>query len=376
MTDTYNDHNGVSMVLQAMYEEIRKRDLPIDIMVCSNTLQSDEHLIVVKPISEFNLPLYRHQPLRIPNLITIQRIFRKRKYDRIICSTEGPMGLAALYLKKIYPAKTYFYLHTDWLMFAKQVMEMETVGLTRLERVMRIFYNRFDRIFVLNSDQQRWLTSSTMRFEPSRVRITAHWADKIFTNHERVETPMKEHKDQVPVILFAGRLSKEKGIFELPGIYRNASDRIPGLRMIIAGTGPAEIELKNAFPEAKFTGWIDHDRLPEIYAAAGLLVLTSRFDTFSCVVLESMSSGLPVIAYNTKGPKDIIRDGIDGFLVDTPGEMSEKIVQFFSDQHLQVSFRQAAMERAEDYSADSIIEQLLQDIELKATVLTDGTSED
>ncbi|MEI7492963.1 MAG: glycosyl transferase family 1, partial [Bacteroidota bacterium] len=87
LTDTYDDHNGVSMVLQAMRREITARNLPVDFMVCSNTLKSGKNLIVIKPLSEFNIPLYRQQPMRIPNFLTIQRIFRKKKYDRVICST-------------------------------------------------------------------------------------------------------------------------------------------------------------------------------------------------------------------------------------------------------------------------------------------------
>ena len=131
-TDSYDDHNGVSMVLQAMNREIRERDLPIDILVCSNTIKSDRNLIVLKPISEFNLPFYPQQKLRIPNFIRIQLLFRKGNYNRIICSTEGPMGLAALYIKKIYSVKSYFYLHTDWITFGKQVLAMEEPGLNRL----------------------------------------------------------------------------------------------------------------------------------------------------------------------------------------------------------------------------------------------------
>ena len=374
LTDTFEDHNGVSMVLQAMHREIKNRDLPVDIMVCSNTLRSDSHLIVLKPISEFNIPLYRQQPLRIPNFISIRRIFLKRKYSRILCSTEGPMGLAALYLKKLYSVKTYFYLHTDWIMFAKETMDMQETGINRLQRMMRIYYNRFDHIFVLNSDQQKWLTGDIMRFDPSRVLMTAHWADAIFSKQDSNKPGNSNPGATGPVILFAGRISQEKGVFELPGIFRKARERIPNLRMLIAGTGPSENDLKMAFSEAEYTGWIEHDKLPEIYASADLLILPSRFDTFSCVVLEALSCGLPVIAYNTKGPKDIIQDSVNGFLVETPDEMSEQIIAYFSDKNLQDSFKEAAINRADDYTADKILNQLLQDIDFQIPHHVNGTS--
>ena len=362
LTDTYDDHNGVSMVLQAMREEIISRELPVDFMVCSNTLKQGRNLIVLKPLSEFNIPLYRQQPMRIPNFLTIQRIFRKRKYDSVVCSTEGPMGFAALYLKKMYSVKTFFYLHTDWIMFARQVMGMEDTGIRRLQRAMRVYYKQFDHIFVLNTDQQKWLTGGSMRFDPSRVLLTAHWTEEIFT--ERRISPGEQDSDvkREPLILFAGRISREKGVFELPEIFREARKKIPGLKMLIAGTGPAESELKIAFPEAEYTGWIDHKKLPEIYASADLLILPSRFDTFSCVVLEALSCGLPVVAYNTKGPKDIIQDSQNGFLVDTKEEMKDRILEYFSNASIHAAFRKAAFLRADEYTAENILQKLLKDI--------------
>ncbi len=374
LTDTYGDHNGVSMVLQAMHREIKARNLPIDIMVCSNSLESDDHLIVLKPLSEFSIPLYRHQPMRIPNFISIQRIFRKRKYDRILCSTEGPMGFAALYLKKLYSVKTYFYLHTDWIMFAKQVMGMEEAGLKRLQHLMRLYYRQFDHIFVLNSEQQNWFAGTSMRFDPVRIFKTAHWADEIFANFEPGVSLSLAAAKPGPVVLFAGRISPEKGVFELPGIFRKAKEKIPGLRMRIVGHGPAETELKSIFPEAEYIGWVDHDKLPEVYHSADLLILPSRFDTFSCVVLEAMSCGLPVIAYNTKGPRDIIQDSLNGFLVETSDEIGKRMVEFFSDESLQQSFRNAALERADDYCADAILQRMLTDLELKTDDIFHGTS--
>ena len=364
LTDTYGDHNGVSMVLQAMHREIKARNLPIDIMVCSDSLKSDDHLIVLKPVLQFGIPYYRQQPLRIPNYLSLRKIFKKKKYDRVLCSTEGPMGFAAIYFKKFHSVKTYFYLHTDWLMFAKQVMGIQENGLNRIQYLMRRYYKMFDFVFVLNSDQQKWLTGTSMQFHPSRVLLTAHWTENIFVNLPAYDAVYTGTNKQAKVILYVGRLCAEKGIFELPGIFRKAKEKMTGLKMLIAGTGPYEAELKAAFPEAKYTGWIDHNILPEIYGSADLLLLPSRFDTFSCVVLEALSCGVPVIAYNTKGPKDIIQNSKNGFLVETPEEMSDRILEYFSDAEMRSTFPGAAAARAKDYTSDKILKKLLSDIEI------------
>lgn len=363
LTDTYEDNNGVSMVLQSMHKEIKERNLPIDILVCSNNLQSDDHLIVIKPLAEFQLPMYKNQTIRVPNYLEIHKLFQENEYDRLICSTEGLMGLAAIYLKHAYSVKAFFYIHTDWIMFARKVLKIDHNNSNRFRRLLRLYYNAFDNLFVLNTDQQKWLSSPQMGFDASRVFLTAHWVDDKFK--PKKTTKQKQFKlTNEAVLLFAGRVSKEKGVFELPEIYQKVKLEIPDLKLVIAGTGPAEKELKEALPEAIFLGWIDHDKLPEIYSAADLLILPSKFDTFSCVVLESLSCGLPVIAYNDKGPKDIIEDNTNGFLVSDAKEMADKIIHFFSDKVSQKSFKKAAIERSQKYNKSLILEQFLKEVGL------------
>lgn len=363
LTDTFDDHNGVSIVLQAMLQEIRQRDLPIDLLVCSHTIQPGDHLLVVKPVSEFSLPFYRQQPFRVPNYLAVNRIFKQGGYNRIISSTEGPMGMAALYLKRVWPVKSWFFLHTDWLAFAGKVLQWERGSQNRLQRLLRVYYRNFDGIFVLNSEQQQWLSGDLMGIDPEKVKMTAHWADPVFTRQEVTKTTVFGLQDE-PVVLFAGRVSHEKGVFELPAIYRRTAEAIPNLRMVIAGTGPALEQLRTEFPEAIFTGWVEHDRLPSLFSAADMLILPSKFDTFSCVTLEALSCGLPVLAYDTKGPRDIIENAVSGFLVNTPEEMSDRLIGFFTEEQNRKKFAKASLDRARIYDKEIILERFLADMGL------------
>ena len=375
LTDTFGDNNGVSMVLKSMHEEIKSRNLPIDIVVCNGTLKPDDHLIVLKPLAEYNIPLYREQPIRMPDFLEIHHLFHDGEYDRIICSTEGPMGLAALYLKHAYSVKSYFYLHTDWIMFARKVLDLDRSNLNRFRRLLRAYYKSYDGLFVLNKDQEKWLTGREMGFHPESVYPTAHWADSIFLPGLDGRTKIQGIQAGDPVILFTGRVSHEKGVMEIPEIVRGLKATLPNLKLIVAGTGPAENELREAIPDAIFLGWVDHKDLPGVYSSADILILPSKFDTFSCVVLEALSCGLPVIAYKTKGPKDIILDGETGYLVNSNTEFINRMKVYLSDPALQFEFRKNALVRANDYNKGHIIDRFLQHVGLKDELLNGGQNE-
>ncbi|MDR1119590.1 MAG: glycosyltransferase [Dysgonamonadaceae bacterium] len=363
LTDTFGEKNGISVFLKAMHAEIKTRKLPIDIVTCSSILQADENLVVLHPVKEFSLPLYNDYTFKIPDFVQLHNLFVSGEYDRIICSTEGIMGLCALYLKHAYTVEASFYMHTDWLMFARKALGIEGHHLNRLRRMLRTFYQAFDHIFVLNSDQKAWLSGTQMNIASEKVHQTAHWIDRSF---QPAFPDKKKHfglTDENPVLLYVGRLSKEKGVLELTSIYEQVKQKNEFVRLVVVGEGPVLEQLQEENPDAVFMGWIGQERLPEIYSSADLLVLPSRFDTFCNVVLESLSCGLPVIAYNAKGPKDIIRNGIDGFLVNNKQEMPESILAFLNSDS-KATFRSSALERAKSYQPEAIINDLMQSVGL------------
>jgi glycosyltransferase involved in cell wall biosynthesis len=369
LTDTLEDKNGVSHVLQAMLAESRRRDLPIDFLACATGkaggLQSGPHLTLMPAASEFTLPFYPDQIIRMPGLMDLQRLFVEGGYDRIICSTEAPMGLLALYLKHAFNVPAYFYTHSDWLDFARRVLRYDKRKIDRLRRFLRAFYRRFDGVFLLNNEQRDSFASSAMGLDPERLFLTAHWADARF--HPRAIDKTSLFPGEGPVLLYAGRLSEEKGVLDLPDIYRKVKERIPNARLALAGTGPCLDQLKSACPDAFFLGWVDPDRLAEAYSAADLLLLPSWFDTFSCSLLEALGCGLPALAFDTKGPRDILAGENGGLLAESPAQMADLAVRLLQDRDRLRALKARAMARAGEYRPAGIMDGMLRDLGLTGT---------
>ncbi len=362
VSDTFDDGNGVSMFLRHMLREIQERDLPVDIMICSETVEPEDHLIVVKPAAEYIPPFYKEQPIRIPNVMEVNSKSRDGEYDRLLCSTEGPMGAIALFLKSAYSIEASFYVHTDWMTFGESVFNLSPPAMNRLRRILRGFYGSFDNIILLNKEQRRWFGGPDMNFEKSRLKLTAHWVDAKFYQKEIRRKELFNIEEDEKVLLYVGRISEEKGVMELPYIYDKARKDIPGLKLVIAGKGPDEKRLRSELPDAVFTGWVDQSQLPDIYSSADMLILPSRFDTFGNVVIEAFSCGCPVISYKTKGPADLIENDVSGYLVKTMDRMAEKITEYMSSGDKMEVLKDGALKRAKDFEADVIVNKLMKDV--------------
>lgn len=366
LTDTLFDRNGVSNSLTAKLRQIQQRDLPIDLLVCDEKRGPEDHLLVFAPLASYTLPDSGGQQLRIPDLLQIARAFYEGGYDRVICSTEGPMVLVALLLKYMFNVPCYFFMHTDWLEYIKATTDATPHERDRIRRLLRLLYQQFDGLFVLNTEHQRWLTGHEMELDPARVFLTAHQAPEaapaiVPVNKQEL---FADADANTPVLFIACRLSQEKGLRDLPRILARARQSLPDLRLVIAGSGPEEELLRQQLPDAVFLGWTEQSRLAQLYQGLDLFVFPSRFDTFGNVLLEAFAHGMPAVAYNTKGPADIIQPSVNGYLATSEEDMAARIVEHFQQPARQAAMRAAARARAADYDGIAIMDEYLRNLRL------------
>jgi glycosyltransferase involved in cell wall biosynthesis len=142
---------------------------------------------------------------------------------------------------------------------------------------------------------------------------------------------------QPPEILYAGRLSEEKGILELVA----AAD---GMNLVVAGDGP----LRAKVPGAR--GFVPHDQLQQLYARAAVVACPSRREGFGVACLEAMAHARPVVAGNVGGLRDLVVDGETGYLVE-PGDrgaLRHALERLLADRDLRRRLGAAGRERARE----------------------------
>jgi glycosyltransferase involved in cell wall biosynthesis len=122
--------------------------------------------------------------------------------------------------------------------------------------------------------------------------------------------------DDTAVILHVGRLAAEKNIDVLAESWAAARER-SGQRatFVLAGEGPEARRLLGALPWVRQLGFLDRDRLAEVYASSDICVLPSQTETCGLVALEAMASGLAVVAADAGGFRESITQGKSGMLV-------------------------------------------------------------
>jgi len=162
-------------------------------------------------------------------------------------------------------------------------------------------------------------------------------------------------------ILAAGRLAPQKGFDLLIKAYAQVAPRHPDWHLRICGRGDMQPRLEELLDEY---GVREHvtlagpaERIGEEMAAASIFVLSSRFEGFPLVLLEAMSKGMAVVAYDCPtGPADIIDDHRNGLIVPPKDvdALAAGIVEMIEDEQLRRRCGPAAVETASRYTMDRI----------------------
>ncbi len=162
--------------------------------------------------------------------------------------------------------------------------------------------------------------------------------------------PFPKRQTDEGVILYAGRLEKEKGLEVLIRAYALITQEHPKFQLRIVGDGPDRENLQALAEELdilqKIT-WVNripHKEMPREYALADAVVLLSGFEPFGAVIVEAGAVGRPAIVTKSGGPAELVLDGKTGIIVDPCNDISvaKSIVNLLTDRRLLIKMGETA----------------------------------
>jgi glycosyltransferase involved in cell wall biosynthesis len=371
-TDTLADINGVCRFIQNIARTAHDNNKDLKVFT-STRMQLPEIASVVnfEPVPAMKMPKYETLDAAGPPAIAMLRAADEFRPDVIHLSSPGPVGVIGMIAAKMMRVPVVGVYHTDFPAYVEELFEPK-IFTSVTKGYMSLFYRQFVSVFSRSSDYAHRLEALGIPRE-KLVKLTPGFDNEQFSMNLRDVSIWDAHnipRESVKV-LFCGRVSTEKNLPDLvamwPGIEKRCNEAGRDARLIIIGDGPyrSDMEQSLSSSNAHFLGFRHGRELASLYASCDVFAFPSTTDTLGQVVMESQASGLPVIVTDEGGPKEVVDNGITGFVIpiSDEGGWTDTIVDLICDDAKRAEMGSAGIEAMKSFSFASSFEHYWRDHE-------------
>ncbi len=312
--------DGVVRVICLLIDHLREHDIEV-LVVCPNMAKDSEPLTEyngckVIPLDGLPLPWYPEVLFTGPSL-RVYRELQAFQPDIVHIFHPVTVGIPGLAMAKALNIPTLISFHLDFARLARH-MNYGPINLGFMEGIAdymtRVIFNWGDYTLAPSKKIQ----SDMLNLGIKEVGLWKRGVDAERFNPDYYDDAtrfqLSEGDVDAPLLLYVGRLSREKHIHDL----RPVMDALPNVRLAIIGDGPYRAELEQLFAGTKtnFMGYVKGEALAKAYASSDIFVFPSSMETFGLVVVEAMAAGLPVVASRVGGIPDVVTEGYNGYSFD------------------------------------------------------------
>ncbi len=312
--------NGVVTSIEVYKNELRRNGHQVYIFAPDFPGYDADDEFVIR-CDSFTIPGYHDYPIAYP--LPGKTLSRVKSIGLDLIHAQTPFSLGhvgfhiadRLGLPKVYTYHTLYAEYAHYAPFQRQSARKFLMALSRN------FCNRANRVLTPSTAIKHILEGYGVK-RPITVLPTG--IDVDFFENLRKGWARKKYgiSNDEPVLLFAGRLAKEKNIDFLLRAYKEIATAMPMSRFLIVSGGPDEARLREMSNDLGlsgnviFCGYLPREELAKCYVDADVFVFASRTETQGLVLMESLAAGTPVVAVNAMGVADFIKDGYNGILLD------------------------------------------------------------
>lgn len=374
-TDSYPPYiNGVSTSIVMLKRSLERKGHQVFVVTVNDKGHSykfEENNKVIRlpgiPIGIYDYRLTSIYPLRVINRI------KKWNLDVIHSQTEFGVGTFARIIAKQYDiplVHTYHTMYEDYVHYitkgyfnksSKKVVEHLTKFYCDKTATELIVPTK--KIYALFKEKYKY--ERNVHIIPTGIDVDRFYKEKI--NNKEVEEIKKKIgiKPTDFVILFVGRIGREKSIDVLIEGQYAFIKKYPNCKLVIIGDGPDLLDYLKLVKKyklednVKFIGKIPWEDIPKYYQVATIFATASRTETQGLTVIEAMASSLPVVAACDDSFKEVIVDDLNGYLFNNKKQY-RKIIESLLNNKDKVSYlsKQARIS-SEAYSSKYFAERVL-----------------
>lgn len=374
-TDTYPPYiNGVSTSITMLKNGLEKKGHEVFIVTVNSEklgykYEENDHIIRIPgiPIGIYDYRLTGIYPLRAINKI------KKWNLDVIHSQTEFGVGTFARIISKQFNIPLVHTYHTMYEDYVHYITKGYFDGASKkiVEYLTKFYCDTTATELIVPTKKTYDLFKKKYRYDrnihivPTGIEVERFYKENIDTKKlNELKKKLKINKDDY-VILFVGRLGKEKSVDVLIDCQNSIVKKYPNCKLLIVGDGPDMEHFQNMVKKTYieenviFTGKVPYEEVPLYYQIASAFATASHTETQGLTVIEALAASLPVIAVDDESFNTVIINDLNGYLFHNKRQYKKYVEQLITEEERQKRISKQARISAEPYSAKYFAERVL-----------------
>ena len=321
---------------------------------------------ILPNIKRSNLAKIQVPLLVLSELYYTFKLIKKERIDVIHTHWIIPNGLIGAFCKKFFGIRHVLTIHAAGLFALERIPFKKNIAnfiVNNSNEITVVSSYIKERLINVVSSSQRRVLNDKLKIIPMGVHVELY----------QKETNVNHLKSNYNILskfslLFIGRLAEKKGVKFLIKAMAKISLINKDVTLIICGDGPLRKELEQQVNDIKlgdfvrFTGYIadneklDYLKLSDILIVPSIVTESGDTEGLPVVILEGLAAGKPIIASDVSGVKDVIMDGVNGFLVEQKNteQIVDKVLRLLSNTELMAKVSKRGIDTAEGYDWKTI----------------------
>ena len=367
-TNNYKPYiGGVPVSIEHLAEALRRRGHTVYIFAPTYENQVEEPYVIRYP----SFPI-KVAGAPVPNVLTgiFTKKVRELNIDVIHVHHPAIVGNVALSIRKKLGVPVVFTYHTRYEAYLHYINGLEKVEQSTgfINWYLHHFCNQCDLLVAPTPGILDYLQKERMK-PPIQVMPTGIPMENFLPEQESVAAIRQQYLGTADYLTCTvSRLAKEKNLdFQIRGLSclkRLLKKKGRTFRHMIIGDGPEKENLMRQIGELGLTeniifiGNVDNQEIKNYQAASDAFLFTSKSETQGIVLLEAMAVGNPVVAVEASGVRDVVKDGVNGYLTEEDTYWwAERTRMVLEEVAKREQLSQAARETAESYSEEEVARQ-------------------
>ena len=372
-TDTYAPHiNGVATSILMLERALKKFGHDVYIVTVNNDTLSydfgDSNVIRIPgiPIGIYDYRLSGIYPIKAINKI------RKWNLDIIHSHTEFGIGTFARIIAKQFDipiVHTYHTMYEDYVHYITKG-HFNSTSKKIVEYFTKFYCDKTVAELIVPTKKTYDLFKEKYKYDrnvhiiPTGIEVERFYKENInFTKVGKLKKELGIKEDDF-VILFVGRIAKEKSIDFLIDNQSSLVRKNKKCKLLIVGGGPdldvLKKKAKKLGDNVIFTGKVPWNDVPNYYHLANCFATASTSETQGLTIIEAMAAGIPVVAYDDEAFNTVINEEEDGYLFSDKKKYKNSIIKLMSDKELCIRLGAQALIKSNKYSSKNYAEKVLE----------------